>query len=342
MSNIFDALQRSQAERVGTNGTALSGATELLERAERQASLQWASDVHTEEGDGVHNAEHDLLSRVHDFSSADGSPAEATVAPTVPAEGQDTILRQFRMIRLSLPAENNFVCLTNKESAAAEAFRLLGVRLQNLRRERPIGKILITSTVPQEGKSMVAANLACTLGEGSRQKVLLLEGDLRRPSLTQLFGLTSATGLCEWLENPKNIQASIYRVENSGFWVLPAGRTPAHPPELTHASNLNELMSQLSSWFDWVIIDSPPVLPLADTSIWARLADGILLVTRQGITEKKQLVRGIEALESHKLLGAIMNSSTSSSDGDYYYYKLSQSSSQPAIRSEQSTDHPPD
>ncbi len=94
-------------------------------------------------------------------------------------------------------------------------------------------------------------------------------------------------------------------------------------------------MEQLSSWFDWVVIDSPPVLPLADTSIWARLADGILLVARQGVTEKKQLVRGIEALEPQKLLGAIVNSSTRSSDGEYYYYKRSQSSTQPTNRSDQ-------
>ena len=80
-------------------------------------------------------------------------------------------------------------------------------------------------------------------------------------------------------------------------------------------------MEQLTAWFDWIIIDSPPVLPLADTSVWTRLADGILLVTRQGTTQKRQLQRGLEALESKKLIGALLNSSKNSSDNDYYSYR---------------------
>jgi Mrp family chromosome partitioning ATPase len=77
-------------------------------------------------------------------------------------------------------------------------------------------------------------------------------------------------------------------------------------------------MDQLTEWFDWIVIDSPPVLPLADTSIWARLADGILLVTRKGITEKDQLQRGLEALERSKLLGGLVNGSTDAAHSDYY------------------------
>jgi Mrp family chromosome partitioning ATPase len=78
-------------------------------------------------------------------------------------------------------------------------------------------------------------------------------------------------------------------------------------------------MDQLAAWFDWIIIDSPPVLPLADTSVWSRLADGILLVTRQGTTDKRQLKRGLEALETKKLIGVLLNSSQSSDNRDYYY-----------------------
>ena len=81
-------------------------------------------------------------------------------------------------------------------------------------------------------------------------------------------------------------------------------------------------MDRLSEWFHWIIIDSPPVLPLADTSVWARTADGILLVVRQGTTEKRQLQRGIEALEPQKLVGALLNSSETAA-GQTYYYKNS-------------------
>ncbi len=82
------------------------------------------------------------------------------------------------------------------------------------------------------------------------------------------------------------------------------------------------MMDQLSAWFDWIVIDSPPVMPLADTSVWTRLADGILLVVRQGITEKRQLERGLEALEPKKVIGAVLNGSRRQTNNDYYYTRV--------------------
>jgi Mrp family chromosome partitioning ATPase len=88
-------------------------------------------------------------------------------------------------------------------------------------------------------------------------------------------------------------------------------------------------MDQLTTWFDWIVIDSPPVLPLADTTIWMRLVDGILLVTRQGTTEKQQLQRGLEALDPTKLIGTLLNSSTNIAHGDYYRRYRAPTPSQP-------------
>jgi Mrp family chromosome partitioning ATPase len=85
------------------------------------------------------------------------------------------------------------------------------------------------------------------------------------------------------------------------------------------SGRLSELLDQLSGWFDWIIIDSPPVLPLADTSVWARLVDGILLVTREGTTKRRLLQSGLKALEQSKLLGAVVNSSASTDHTNYYY-----------------------
>jgi len=84
------------------------------------------------------------------------------------------------------------------------------------------------------------------------------------------------------------------------------------------SGRLSELLNQLSGWFDWIIIDSPPILPLADTSVWARLADGILLVTREGTTKKGMLQRGLQAIEQSKLLGAVVNSSANTDHSNYY------------------------
>ena len=147
---------------------------------------------------------------------------------------------------------------------------------------------------------------------------MLLEGDLRRPSLGKQFGLGSLPGLSEWLKGePRPIQ-DIYRLEGLNLWFLPAGRPPENPLELMQSGRLSQLLNQLSAWFDWIVIDSPPILPLADTSVWARLADGILLVTREGTTKRRMLQRGLQALEQSKLLGAVVNSSANTDHSNYY------------------------
>jgi Mrp family chromosome partitioning ATPase len=134
-----------------------------------------------------------------------------------------------------------------------------------------------------------------------------------------MFGLGRNSGISEWLEGDRGLTTSIYHLEGPNIWILPAGSAPSNALELLQSGRLSSLMDQLTVLFDWIIIDSPPVLPLADTSVWMRLADGILLTTRQGTTEKRQLQRGLEAVESKKLIGALVNSSKSAAASDYYY-----------------------
>src|SRR5262249_45318737 len=156
------------------------------------------------------------------------------------------------------------------------------------------------------------------LARKKQQKILLLEGDLRRPVLASRFGLGKLSGLSEWLQSEPCPIKGIYHLDGAGFWLLPAGAPPENPLELMQSGRLSELIDELSSLFDWIVIDSPPVLPLADTSVWMRLADGVLLVAREGITEKHELKRGLEALDQSKLLGVVLNSCTDTVHSDYY------------------------
>jgi capsular exopolysaccharide synthesis family protein len=311
MSYIFDALQRAEAERSGTRAV---GATELLELAEREITSQGPCDdqeMHPTPDDGASCAPLPASRRL---------VLEADVEPAVIAT---RILEAFDTLDVAPPPESRLVYLTDKESAAAEAFRLLGVRLRHFRRARPLQKLLVTSTVPQEGKSMIAANLAGTLAAGTDQPVLLMEGDIRRPTL-ELFQPRGKPGLCDWLQG-RELRECIWRLNGAGFWILPAGGLPENPLGLMQSARLQELMDQLAKWFHWIVIDSPPVLPMADTSVWARMADGILLVTRRGVTRRRHLQRGIEAIDSKKLIGAIVNSATTASEHDYYYYQARRS-----------------
>jgi capsular exopolysaccharide synthesis family protein len=321
MSHIFDALQRSEAERSGFDLSSTPVATELLERAERQAASKFESASEVEPLGAVVPLEHEAPFRGGvDVPITTDISARDDLKLSSGDEGGE-ILRRCQTLNLSVTPQNRLVTLAGGDTPATEAFRLLSVRIRHLRRDRKLRKLLITSTIPQEGKSVVSANLACALTSGTRQRVLLLEGDVRRPTLSKVFGLKAYPGICEYLQGERTLAASIYRLEPAGIWFLPAGMAPADPLELLESTKLPALMEQLTTWFDWVIVDSPPVLPLADTSVWTRLADGILLVTRQGTTQKRHLKRGLEGLESKKVIGAVLNSSQNSSDNKYYSYR---------------------
>jgi capsular exopolysaccharide synthesis family protein len=319
MSNIFDALQRSEKEQVGSELSRPAKATELLQRAEHRAVSNWEATVVDVESEATSFADSNEVVGRGTILLAEALAAASGNAEGLSADGRSDILSRFQSLPISLPAHNRLVCLTDKENPTAEAIRLLAVRLRDLRRIRPLKKVLITSTIPQEGKSTIAANLACALAQASNEKTLLVEGDLRRPSLSQMFGIQKSHGIYDLLSGELDPLADIYHLEEGGFWLLPAGDATGNPIELLQSQKLQAVMQRFARWFDWIIIDSPPVLPLADTSIWMRLADGVLLVTRQGTTEKQQLQRGLVALDSTKLLGALVNGSMASAYSGYYY-----------------------
>jgi capsular exopolysaccharide synthesis family protein len=338
MSLIFDALQRSEAEHAGVDLSALSAATEVLRHAELRAVSEQKALIQVETASAEQVGDHTALVPLARTASAVAvveAPEPDERVPSGEGMVKEQHLDKFRQmlsLKVVAPPNNRLVCFTEGQNLAAEKFRFLGMSLQNLRRERPLKKVLITSTIPQEGKSTVSANLACTLARTTQRRTLLLEGDVRRPSLSQMFGVGAYPGICECLQGDRNLVNSVYYLEGPGFWFLPAGRAPNHPLELLQSGRLAATMDQLAAWFDWIIIDSPPVMPLADTSVWMRQAEGILLVLRQGTTEKGQLQRGLEAIERKKLIGAVLNGSSKPARNDYYHDHVPAKTSQRAGR----------
>jgi capsular exopolysaccharide synthesis family protein len=276
MSRIFEALQRSEAERSGT---------EFVLPAESVADLLRSEERETERVDAE---------RVDTFSSAQ-------VLHPVP------------------PSDARMVCLTDQGCLGAEKFRVLGLRLRHLREKRRLKRIVVTSTMPEEGKSMVAANLALNQARSKVLRAVLIDGDLRRPTLASRFGFQrSLPGLCECLRGERKLADVVYKLEGTGLWFLPAGMAPENPIELMQLGRLSETLEQLGAFFDWIIVDTPPLFPLADTPLWMKLADGVLMVTREGVSEKKLLVRAVEALDPATLLGVVVNSCDG--NGQEYYY----------------------
>ena len=322
MSQIFEALLRSQAERAVAHEEKPLAAIELLERAERET--QRVSEPPQTPPDET------VTRPPASFFSGEALGTGVTekdlnvINNVLQGEQQREIFSQFQKLELSPSKHDRLVCLGDSDSSAIEAFHLLGMRVRNLRKKREVKSLLITSTVPEEGKSVVAANLACTLGSGGREKVLLLEGDVRRPSQSKIFGLSQVPGLCNYLLGKRSLAASLYHIPQAGIWMMPAGDNRGDLRELLQSPQLHGLMNVLNSLFDWIVIDSPPILPLVDTTIWARLAEGILIVARPGKTRKQKLQKGLEALDPNKVIGAVLNSSNSTNDSyDYYYARTS-------------------
>jgi protein-tyrosine kinase len=303
VSRIFDALQRSGTELSGTEyPDMVSVAREVFEApSNREPASAVPSNV---------------------TEAVSGEVVATQLEQVLPAELNtrkisEKVLQGFPSLQVSVTASSRLVCFTEPDSLAAEKFRFLGVRLRQLRHHRTLQKVLITSTIPEEGKSLVSANLAGVLAR-RKERVLLVEGDMRRPTLAQKFNLGRLTGLAEWLQSGLETPSNIYRMAGLDFWLMPAGDPPANPLELMQSGRLSVLFKQVSNIFDWILVDSPPLLPLADTTVWQRLTDGTLLVAREGTTHKTQLKRGVESLKKSDLLGVVLNSCTQSEHENYY------------------------
>jgi capsular exopolysaccharide synthesis family protein len=204
-----------------------------------------------------------------------------------------------------------------RHRSAAESFRLLRYRLEKLRERQPISSILIASAVPKEGKTIVAVNLASALALTST-RVLLIDADLRRPAVHSALGLPALPGLAEALQNKIDVRAAYRHVDPLGFYLLQAGRAPVNPVELLQGVGMRLLLNDATSSFDWVIVDSPPLLPFADGHCLASLCNAVLMVAREGKSKKEDLQEALTSLKAAHVIGTILNEAQSRREDKYY------------------------
>jgi capsular exopolysaccharide synthesis family protein len=204
-------------------------------------------------------------------------------------------------------------------SVRAEAIRRLRTNLQFIDVDGPVRTVVLTSAGPAEGKSTTVCNLAIVLAETGR-KVLLVDADLRRPSLADYFGLEGAVGLTNVLVGQAKLDSALQTW--GSITVLPSGTIPPNPSELLGSRNMTELMKKLQERFDAVIVDAPPLLPVTDAAVLASIVDGTVLVARAGRTTAAQLKVATEALRSvgARILGCVLNMQRLRGADAYGYY----------------------
>jgi Mrp family chromosome partitioning ATPase len=138
-----------------------------------------------------------------------------------------------------------------------------------------------------------------------------VEGDLHRPALANLFGLSELRGLNEWWSSgDQQLGKFVYRLNGMPLWFLPAGKPCDQPSDLLRSPRFVKAFAQLVSQFEWIVVDSTPMLPIVDVNLWSRVVDGTLLVVREGVTPIKALQRGLQALNQPKLIGVVVNEAT--------------------------------
>jgi capsular exopolysaccharide synthesis family protein len=181
------------------------------------------------------------------------------------------------------------------------------MHLRELWKTSALRSLLVTSPLPQDGKSTIALNLATVLAETGKRPVVLVEADFRHPSLSRQLSVKAWPGLAECLEDRLPPMVALRRLEPLGWYLLPAGRPHGNPTDLLQNDALSEIVKELSTCFDWVLIDSPPIIPLADAVALRRHANASLLVARAGCTPSDDIEKAIALLGGEHVVGIILN-----------------------------------
>ena len=205
------------------------------------------------------------------------------------------------------------------KSPASEQYRSLRTRLSLAEGAAGLRTVLVTSPQKGEGKSITAANLALTMAQELQRRVVIVEADLRKPSLQHLFGLPAGPGLSEYLAGAAELAEAMRFLPDYNLTVIPAGSTPMNPAELLGSTAMRRMLDQLRTRFDRVILDSPPVMPLADVAILAPMVDGALLVVRAGVTPKPAIENALRSFDASRLLGVVLNESGREQEYQYEY-----------------------
>jgi protein-tyrosine kinase len=231
------------------------------------------------------------------------------------------LLGNCRRLNWHIRPRYSVFCREHENSSGAERFRTLRSRLYQVSAVQPLRRVLLTSSVPEEGKTFVASNLAQSIVRQADRKVLLMDADLRASRLHMTLGTESEPGLSDYLSGLKELTEIVQRSEADNFCFIPSGRYVSNPSELLHSEKMKYLLEKMSELFDWVILDSPPSIAVHDASVLADMCDGVLFVLRAGTTDYDTAQRAAAEFENKNLLGVVLNRvDKQSAYGEYYYY----------------------
>jgi len=254
-------------------------------------------------------------------------PGTTPESPVVPAlgGGERRITLEALQEHCSRPhwspkPEGTLFSGSQNHGLGLEDFRTLRSRLYLARQKQPLQTLLVTSTLPREGKTFVYANLAQVLVRQRERRALLIDADLRWSRLHLLLGAPLAPGLSEYLQGSADEFSILQQGPQGNLFFIPGGQVAPHPAELIANGRFKGLLQRLAPVFDWIVIDSPPAIPVSDASLLAELCDGMLMVVQAGSTPFDLAKKVCEEFRSKRLLGVVLNRVAPTAHYGSYYY----------------------
>jgi len=225
----------------------------------------------------------------------------------VAREDLEAVIHAAHQIPYTPQKDALVVNIMQPREAPAEEFRTLRTRLNHLQSSQPLHTLVITSASPAEGKSFTAANLAISQAQLAGKRVLLADFDFRRPTVNSTFQLPGQLGLTDYLTGKASLSEILYQISETNLFILPAGGAVPNPLELLNLTQCSTLIDDLRNHFDWVILDSPPLLFAADGNLLSTMCDGTILVVRIGTTTFDSVTRAMQSLCENNVLGVVVN-----------------------------------
>jgi protein-tyrosine kinase len=308
MSRIHDALKRAEQERATSMGTHVEPAFEQQElRDDGRSDNGHRDDLRA---DPVRESQPVLQT------------AAATMMPAmVSGLSYEALLARCPQSEWRPDPHTMLFFQDDDTRPGTEEFRTLRSRLYQIREKMPLKRLLVTSALPKEGKSFVAANLAQVMVRQHGRRALVIDADLRNPGMHRHLGAAQSPGLGEYLAGECDEFAILQRGPMENLFFVPGGRVAGNAPELLANGRLKLLLQRLEPLFDWIILDSSPVIPVSDATLVAGACDGILMVVRSNVTPSDMARKAREEFPDKLLLGVVLNGATSSSlaQSKYYY-----------------------
>ncbi|UBH16122.1 CpsD/CapB family tyrosine-protein kinase [Macrococcus armenti] len=222
----------------------------------------------------------------------------------------------------NLPKERKLITYLYPKSTISEQYRMIRSNIMFSGVDKEIKKLVVTSAAPSAGKSTTAANIAVAYAQAGK-KVLLIDGDLRKPTVQYTFETKNVFGLSNLITDQIGLEQAVQNTPVENLSIMTSGPIPPNPSELLASKRFKELISNFEEYFDMIIIDTPPVLAVTDAVIMSNVVDGTILVTNVETNNKHHLVKAKEVLQKSEanILGIVLNNVEKSSKDDYYYYE---------------------